>query len=541
MSVKAPLILWLAFLSATIVLVAASPLAAGTTHARSAVGEMSAQSMVLVPRDSSDSRIAERLHDVESRLDAQDRQIALLAQFGGVDASRFGIIAALFATLITAIVVFFTLQTSKTAVKEAKLEVRSEAESEVKKFTEIYEKQFQITKIDGEKILKQIELALGAAKTHLVDIEEQHAKAEVSNTRIAGIIAKFEGQAISKAGRDGLTSEQSAFLTQAAEAAASRPEQSFDDWYIRGVAAAQSGDHNGAIGFFEKAEDLASSVAARAKVMNVIGAAKWYLGEREVAASIWDRLITSYSTLAHGDPSISLAVAKASRSKGFAQAEAKQFDAAIATFDELLERFADATEPAMREQIAMALHNKGFAQAEAKQFDPAIATYDQLLERFADATEPAIREYIAKALYNKGTARIETRQFDPAIATYDQLLERFADATEPAIREHIAKALYNKGVIQSETKQLASAIATYDQLLGRFADATEPAIRELNAKALVNKGVAQHETKQIDSAIATYDQLLEHFADATEPAIRGQMEKARQFRAWCIGQQELQS
>jgi tetratricopeptide (TPR) repeat protein len=138
--------------------------------------------------------------------------------------------------------------------------------------------------------------------------------------------------------------------------------------------------------------------------------------------------------------------------------------------------------------VAKALFNKGVAQGQLSQPEAAIATFDELLRRFADAPEPALREQVARTLVNKGVTQRQLNQPEAAMATYDELLHHFADAPEPALRHQVAKALNNKGVVQRQLKQPEAAMATYDELLRRFADAPEPALREPVAHALNDRG-----------------------------------------------------
>jgi hypothetical protein len=70
------------------------------------------------------------------------------------------------------------------------------------------------------------------------------------------------------------------------------------------------------------------------------------------------------------------------------------------------------------------------------------------VERFGDATEPAIREQVATALVNKGITLGRGGQLEEAAGAYDQVVERFGDATEPAVRQQVARALRLKAKIQ---------------------------------------------------------------------------------------------
>ncbi len=180
--------------------------------------------------------------------------------------------------------------------------------------------------------------------------------------------------------------------------------------------------------------------------------------------------------------------------------------------------------------VAKVLFKRGVAQGELKQRDAAIATYDELLYRFADTHDPSLREQVAKALFNKGATLNELNKHEAELATYDELLRCFGDASEPALRVPVAKAFNNKGLTQRQLNQTTAAIATYDEMLRRFADAPEPRLREQVALVLLSKGMVQRQLNQTQAEIATYDELLRRFANATEPELREWVVKARCLR-----------
>jgi len=71
--------------------------------------------------------------------------------------------------------------------------------------------------------------------------------------------------------------------------------------------------------------------------------------------------------------------------------------------------------------------------------DDEIARYDEVVARFGDATEPALREQVARALNKGGTLEALDRS-EEAAGVYDEVVARLGDATEPALREAVAKA-----------------------------------------------------------------------------------------------------
>ncbi len=181
----------------------------------------------------------------------------------------------------------------------------------------------------------------------------------------------------------------------------------------------------------------------------------------------------SESQLSHGDW----------RSRGMDAWIKKEYEKAAHAF-----HMAAASQDATPSQVAEMLIFKGVAQGKAGSPKDAIETYDQLIARYGDATEPAIREQVAKAMRNKGVTQRQAGSPEDAIETYDQVIARYGDSTEPAIRELVAMAMVNKGVAQEKAERYKDAIKTYDQTIERYRDATEPAIREQVSWAHNGKG-----------------------------------------------------
>jgi tetratricopeptide (TPR) repeat protein len=199
---------------------------------------------------------------------------------------------------------------------------------------------------------------------------------------------------------------------------------------------------------------------------------------------------------------------------------------AIATYEQVVERYRDASELSLREQVARALNSKGVALSGLDRHEEAIATYEQVVERYRDASEPSLRERVAEALLFKGIDLGNLDRREEAIATYEQVVERYRDASELSLREQVARALNSKGVALSGLDRHEEAIATYEQVVERYRDASEPSLRERVARALVNKAVALGELSRRDEAIATYEQVVERYRDAPELSLREQVARA---------------
>ena len=122
--------------------------------------------------------------------------------------------------------------------------------------------------------------------------------------------------------------------------------------------------------------------------------------------------------------------------------ELEGYDLVIA-LGRLLEHNGDSTPQRLS---AMALVNKGITLGQLNRNEEEIAVYDQVVARFGEAAEPALREQVARALFNKGITLGKHSRSEEALAAYDQVVARFGEAAEPALRDRVARALVNKGV-----------------------------------------------------------------------------------------------
>ena len=74
----------------------------------------------------------------------------------------------------------------------------------------------------------------------------------------------------------------------------------------------------------------------------------------------------------------------------------------LSSDDEVVTRFCEATDPSLfREQVAQALYDRVLILGKA---DPAaeIATYDELVRRFAASSHPTIRQHVVRGARQQG-------------------------------------------------------------------------------------------------------------------------------------------
>jgi tetratricopeptide (TPR) repeat protein len=209
---------------------------------------------------------------------------------------------------------------------------------------------------------------------------------------------------------------------------------------------------------------------------------------------------------------------------------------AVAMYDELVARFGDASELALREQVAAALVNKGVILDQLGPPEEGVTIFDKVITRFGEAPELALREQVAAALVNKGVRLYQLGRFDETIGVHEQVVARFGDAPELALREQVARALFNIGVLLDQLGRSEEGVAMYDEVVTRFGEAPELALRKRVAEALVNKGICLGQLGRPEEEVRVYDQVAVRFGDASELALRVQTAGALLAKGVTLGQ-----
>ncbi len=274
------------------------------------------------------------------------------------------------------------------STKEAVLAAKNEAREEIEQRSEEYIKAVLQPKV--EKALKDI---MEAAGKRLDDLEK-------------AVIDKLASIPLDK--NKPLTPEQNQELEKAAKNLESIPPKEYrsSDWHLLGRQAFEQGKYEIAVGYVSKAADIAESPMDRANALTNKGLILDVLQRREEA---------------------------------------------IAVYDEVVKRYGEAPEEALREQVATALLNKSITLGQLQRRDEAIAVCDEVVKRYGEAPEAALRGHVAMAMLAKSIALDELQRRDEAIAICDEIVKRYGDASDATPREQAALALSRRNLIQLNT------------------------------------------------------------------------------------------
>ena len=204
-----------------------------------------------------------------------------------------------------------------------------------------------------------------------------------------------------------------------------------------------------------------------------------------------------------------------------AQAAAQQgqgkSEAAIASFDEVVERFGASDVPELKVHVATALVQKGVTEEHLGESEAAIVSFDEVVERFGASDTPQIQRQVASALDYRGYTLNRLGWPEAAFASFDKVVERFGAGGAPEIDAHVARSLVHKGVVLSESE---AAVAIYDDVVYRFGASDAPEVQAQVARALGYRGHRQLKLGQSEEAIASFEEVVERFGESDAPDLK---------------------
>ena len=170
-------------------------------------------------------------------------------------------------------------------------------------------------------------------------------------------------------------------------------------------------------------------------------------------------------------------------------------------------RLADSRYLEVLAWTALALVLRGRAQLNLGDFRAAIATCDDIIQRFAVWEKPPFGEVIADALVTRGCSRAHLDDDPGAIRDYDKVVDRFGGSELPEIQATLVSALMSKALACRRLGDTEGEIRSYDAVIERFDSPDAPGLQQDVAVALSYKCMAQAEIGLADEALAGCQRL----------------------------------
>ena len=277
------------------------------------------------------------------------------------------------------------------------------------------------------------------------------------------------------------------------------------------------------VGADEEAESFRGSVSAARDLLNR-GITEDQLGQPEAAIATYNEVIELFGR--SDTPELQTLVARALVNKGVRQGQLGQSEKEIVTYDRVIELFGGSDAPGLQVYLAVALVFKGLTQGEIGEHDTAIASFDKAVELFGDRDAPEHQVFVAAALACKGMTQGQIGEFEMATANFDKAVELFGDREAAKLQKLIAAILLFKGMAQGRNGEHEASISTCDQIIERFGRSDAPDLQEQVAGALVFKGMTQDRIGETEKAIATYNEVVELLGDSDSPELQKEVAEA---------------
>ncbi|MBO6035616.1 MAG: tetratricopeptide repeat protein [Acetobacter sp.] len=205
----------------------------------------------------------------------------------------------------------------------------------------------------------------------------------------------------------------------------------------------------------------------------------------------------------------------------------------------------EVSKPSLRSQFATTILNKARSLTELDRKEEALATYDDLVQRFNESRDLSLRKAIVTALVEKGTILQADGRQEEALSTYRDLIHQFGNVESLTIREQVHKArtqialiLLQKGATLVKTGHKEEALAVYEEVI-RTCDVIQNCsicnckgaencfLCEQLTKALIEKGGVLQANNQQKEALSVYEDVINKFGASQTPQLQEQVAKAQ--------------
>ena len=212
--------------------------------------------------------------------------------------------------------------------------------------------------------------------------------------------------------------------------------------------------------------------------------------------------------------------------KLLAQAEIGDDIAAVAAYEEIVERFSSSEVPALEAAAAMALFNIGNSQSRLDDHHGAISTYKQVVSKYGARDSPALQVQVAKSLFNTAITCRRIGDFDAEVATYQNVANRYGSDKLPQLQIWVARSLVNLGNAQGRLGNPQQAVATYKEVVCTHGPSDSPELCVQVAMALLNTGVTQNQLGNPNEGSAAYAEVVQRYGASDSPELQEQVAKA---------------
>jgi tetratricopeptide (TPR) repeat protein len=262
-------------------------------------------------------------------------------------------------------------------------------------------------------------------------------------------------------------------------------------------------------------EAQVDDIAARAGILR--GIVLWSQERREDADAAYQQVIDRYGEAT--DPSLRVAAAGAL----IWQAMMKGGEDAVARYQRVIDTYGDDPDRGVRRQVAWALQLQGTALRGLRRSDDALAAQQRVIDHYGADPEPGFRGIVAEAVRGQGDVLKDLGRPEDALAAYQRVIDRYGDAPEDSAHRVALEALRRQGDVLKDLGRPEDALAAYQRVIDRAGDHPDEVERGVVAQALRGQGDVLKKLGRPEDALVAYQRVIDrHDKGSDRPFLREQ-------------------
>lgn len=211
--------------------------------------------------------------------------------------------------------------------------------------------------------------------------------------------------------------------------------------------------------------------------------------------------------------------------KTAAHLELGDFQDATLSARDLIEWIGDRHDPQFQQFVGRALLLSAEIQRRSREYVAAVAMLDDVLDRYRGEEAAELQEITGRALSAKAfIARMELRDYESARAALDEVISRFRTTQDARIKGLVLQAFMNRAFMRGAADDFEGEIESYDELIGLVDHTSEgdavpydlPVALSFKSMSLVEIGRMDEAVKTCGEIEGKLGQLGEKFKAAVE-------------------------
>ena len=271
--------------------------------------------------------------------------------------------------------------------------------------------------------------------------------------------------------------------------------------------------------------DILSSYLAHVRVV-----AHFQMGDLERVIAVGNEAVKRFQDSRHMYPLYRSATILLHLGK--AHLNRKEYSSAISSFSAIVERFSEREESVFRGLRAQALAFRAAGESELGNIGAAVASLDEILDRFEDCRTLEVQDSIYRAILSIMTDPwSKPEHAEVILAAYDRVSDWLSRSHTRVMKGMVSVALLTWAFERERNDDLEGELRRLQDVIDRFGDEDEDAdvVHAVVTLALWQAGMRRAEIGRVEGAWRAHEALEERSGD-----VAGKPDDYCDWMAWCV-------